>query len=551
MSEGRGIGGGGARRGTPVVAARTSSMCALARSTCAAIPIQELIGNVGFVDTIWLMLRGELPSRAQAALLEAALVASVDHGPQAPSIAIARMATTCGARINGAMASAINVLDDIHGGPGQQCMELYLEIDAEAERGRATSTRRSASCSQRRRDAGVAYIPGFGHRFHPLDPRTPRLLSLVDGAAADGVGGRQVRRDRPRGRGRDQRGQAQARAHERRRRDRGDLLRARLHARTRAGRLHPVALRRDPGPRQRADAAGGPDQGPRAEVDRLHVHRVRHADPCRTNATNEGERHEGPGVEPDRPVSGGTRCRAHLRAVRAHEHRAARGAREERAHLLRQRAPRADRGARGRRLRPGDQAGGGRAHPPRPRPDECDHRSGERRTRLDPDGRDRRRRADPLLRQAPAPGDQPPRRCRPVGDLSPLRQARVARRPAAPHRRGARQGVHPRRERTARPVLVDVPMDVFSAEVDVALFDKVLSNTRSLAKPSLDEAVAEQIVQQPHRRRQAGAVRRRRDRRRGRGRRTHASSPSCSRFPSRTASWARAHSPTTALSCWG
>jgi len=44
------------------------------------------------------------------------------------------------------------------------------------------------------------------------------------------------------------------------------------------------------------------------------------------------------------------------------------------------------------------------------------------------------------------------------------------------------------------PVLIDVPMDVFSAEVDVALFDKVLSNTRSLAKPSLDEEVAEQIV---------------------------------------------------------
>ena len=44
------------------------------------------------------------------------------------------------------------------------------------------------------------------------------------------------------------------------------------------------------------------------------------------------------------------------------------------------------------------------------------------------------------------------------------------------------------------PVLVDVPMDVFSAEIDVALFDKVLSNTRSLAKPSLDEEVAERIV---------------------------------------------------------
>ncbi|MFB7884888.1 thiamine pyrophosphate-binding protein [Microbacterium sp. NPDC056057] len=44
------------------------------------------------------------------------------------------------------------------------------------------------------------------------------------------------------------------------------------------------------------------------------------------------------------------------------------------------------------------------------------------------------------------------------------------------------------------PVLVDVPMDVFSAEVDIASFDKVVGGTRSLAKPSLDEAAGERIV---------------------------------------------------------
>lgn len=45
------------------------------------------------------------------------------------------------------------------------------------------------------------------------------------------------------------------------------------------------------------------------------------------------------------------------------------------------------------------------------------------------------------------------------------------------------------------PVLVDVPMDVFSAEIDVALFDRVIGNTRALVKPGLDEGVAERIVQ--------------------------------------------------------
>ena len=91
-------------------------------------PIQDLIGAVSFPQMIWLMLRGELPSRAQAALLEAALVSAVDHGPHAPSIAISRMAVTCGLGVNGAMASAINALDDVHGGAGQHCMELLAAI---------------------------------------------------------------------------------------------------------------------------------------------------------------------------------------------------------------------------------------------------------------------------------------------------------------------------------------------------------------------------------------------------------------------------------------
>jgi citrate synthase len=149
-------------------------------------PIEELIGTVRFPEMIWLMLRGELPQRAQADLLEATMVAAVDHGPQAPSIAISRMAVTCGLPVNGAMASAINALDDIHGGAGQQCMELYLEIAADASDD-ADLTQAVEAALQRRRDAGIKIVPGFGHRFHPLDPRTPRLLGLVDAAHATGV----------------------------------------------------------------------------------------------------------------------------------------------------------------------------------------------------------------------------------------------------------------------------------------------------------------------------------------------------------------------------
>jgi acetolactate synthase-1/2/3 large subunit len=44
------------------------------------------------------------------------------------------------------------------------------------------------------------------------------------------------------------------------------------------------------------------------------------------------------------------------------------------------------------------------------------------------------------------------------------------------------------------PVLVDVPMDVFSREVDVARFERLRLNSKALAKPALDEATATAIV---------------------------------------------------------
>ncbi|WP_058283014.1 citryl-CoA lyase [Ruegeria denitrificans] len=149
--------------------------------------IEDLIGNVSFPQMIWLMVRGDLPSDAQARLFEAALVAGVDHGPQAPSIAAARMAATCGVDLNNAMATAVNMLGDVHGGAGEQCAELYYDIAVRMDAG--------ASLNDAVRDGLDSWcetygkiVSGFGHRFHkPVDPRAPRLMQLVRDAAAEGT----------------------------------------------------------------------------------------------------------------------------------------------------------------------------------------------------------------------------------------------------------------------------------------------------------------------------------------------------------------------------
>lgn len=148
--------------------------------------IEDLIGRVSFPAMIWLMLRGELPSDGQAELLGIALSSAVDHGPQAPSIAIARMAATCGVGINSAMASAINVLGDVHGGAGEQALEFFGGI-AVAMDGGETLRQATASRLDHFFATEKGYVPGLGHRFHPVDPRAPRLLEVTREFAARGV----------------------------------------------------------------------------------------------------------------------------------------------------------------------------------------------------------------------------------------------------------------------------------------------------------------------------------------------------------------------------
>lgn len=153
-------------------------------------PVQELIGRVSFAQMIWLMTRGELPTEGQGRLLDAALMSAVDHGPQAPSIAIARMAATCGVGLNNAMASAVNVLGDVHGGAGEQAVEMYESIAARIEAGETLAEAVRAGLDEAIGTYGK-FVSGFGHRFHPIDPRAPRLLELVDAAAREGhVSGR-------------------------------------------------------------------------------------------------------------------------------------------------------------------------------------------------------------------------------------------------------------------------------------------------------------------------------------------------------------------------
>jgi citrate synthase len=221
-------------------------------------PIQDLVGTVSFPQMIWLMTAARLPSVDEAALLEAALVAGVDHGPQAPSIAAARMTATCGVGLNNAMANGVNMLGDVHGGAGEQCADLYYDINNRIEDGAVLADAVQSGLDAWRAENGKI-VSGFGHRFHkPVDPRAPRLMTLVRDAAKGGDGIWPLRRHRRGCAGQSQR--AQTTGHEHRRGNSSDFLRTWVPRAFVTGPVLPVPFCRNSGARVGTNAAGRAQQ---------------------------------------------------------------------------------------------------------------------------------------------------------------------------------------------------------------------------------------------------------------------------------------------------
>lgn len=146
--------------------------------------VSELMGVHTFTETFWLLLTGKLPTPQQTRLVDAVLLALMEHGltpqaiaarmiarsePEALQAAIAAGLLGIGSRFGGAMSATAVLLTEIMNAPDR--MAAAREIIA-----RFRKTRRS--------------LPGFGHPQHrPDDPRSMRLFEI---AREVGIAGRHV-----------------------------------------------------------------------------------------------------------------------------------------------------------------------------------------------------------------------------------------------------------------------------------------------------------------------------------------------------------------------
>ena len=148
--------------------------------------IEHLIESMSYAGVVGLVVGNLRLTAVQSRLLEAALVAGIDHGVRAPSIAAARMAATCGVPLNCAVATGINLLGDDHGGAGEQCMDLLYETESRVTAD-PTSLESVATTMVAERLRLDERIPGFGHQLHKDgDPRRRPMLRLIDNATAAG-----------------------------------------------------------------------------------------------------------------------------------------------------------------------------------------------------------------------------------------------------------------------------------------------------------------------------------------------------------------------------
>lgn len=117
------------------------------------------------------------PRRAR--MLEAAIVASVDHGVTPPSAQATLLAATARAAYEVAVASGVSAITDVHGGAGAKAAEFFSECVDLARRHDLPLDVAAERVIEERMSAG-SRIEGLGHRVHRQDPRRDALWALAE-----------------------------------------------------------------------------------------------------------------------------------------------------------------------------------------------------------------------------------------------------------------------------------------------------------------------------------------------------------------------------------
>lgn len=147
---------------------------------------EDLIGRVPYPHVVYLLLKGELPSKEHGRMMDAMLTACIDHGVTPPSAMASRVVASGGVPLPTAVAAGILSIGDAHGGAIEKGAQ-FLQEGITRMKQEGLSVDEVATILVREAKEHNKRILGFGHRVHTADPRTARLFSLAKelGIASD------------------------------------------------------------------------------------------------------------------------------------------------------------------------------------------------------------------------------------------------------------------------------------------------------------------------------------------------------------------------------
>ena len=140
---------------------------------------EDLIGNIPFSHVVYLLLKGELPSKEHGTMMDAILTACIDHGVTPPSSIASRTVASGGVPLPTAVAAGVLSIGDAHGGAIEKGA-LFLQDGIKRMENEKRSIDEIGRILVHEAKENHKRILGFGHRVHTADPRTKRLFKLAD-----------------------------------------------------------------------------------------------------------------------------------------------------------------------------------------------------------------------------------------------------------------------------------------------------------------------------------------------------------------------------------
>lgn len=124
----------------------------------------------------------------RAIMLEALVVACIDHGLTPPSTQACVLAASTRVPYEVAVAMGVGAISDVHGGASSRAAEFYADFLHKA-RAQGTDLSDVLEALMRETLSRGRRVPGLGHRIHTADPRCDALWSVAEetGVAAECV----------------------------------------------------------------------------------------------------------------------------------------------------------------------------------------------------------------------------------------------------------------------------------------------------------------------------------------------------------------------------